>query len=73
MAKPGMLIYKCRRCGQTEESTHVPDTEAALVCLVVNGTTPQKWGPAAAVLDLHVCGPGVRGVLDIIGARDDKP
>lgn len=62
MNKPGTIIYKCRRCGDLEKSTHVPNVDRA-VTLMVNGIEmPKDWGPLhPKMTSIHSCKMGTLG------------
>lgn len=70
MGKPGVLLYRCRLCGEIERSPHVPDVEEALCCLVVDGAYSTE-GSTATMLTMHYCGSGRVGIADLIGAEGD--
>lgn len=74
MADGGVLIYKCRLCGQEDRSVHVPNTLTA-ICCIINGTPfPRAWGGSPLSLtSVHAtCQAGTWGVTDLVGAIDDK-
>lgn len=72
MNNPGIIIYKCRRCGDLEKSTHVPNVDKAVI-LTVNGIgTPKDWGPLSPkMISVHSCKDGNIGVSDLIGGITD--
>ena len=67
--KPGVLKYKCRNCERFETSLHSPD---ALISLIdaMHGTSMIP-GHVVAMTGIHICGPGMIGVTDLVGAVYD--
>lgn len=69
--KGGVLEYKCRRCGEVVQQSHVPDVNIAMACLIINEVTPREWGMQAKMTDIHDCKDGNLGISDLIGAEFD--
>lgn len=67
----GLLIYKCRRCGQETDTDHVPDLVMALVSICMNDKTPKEWGVALHSMSVHWCSDGSLGVSDLQGGTFD--
>ena len=71
--KSGVLVYKCRRCGELSKHIMVPDVDMALVCIMNKITAPKKWnGNLPGILNMHTCGDGNTGITDLIGGEKDK-
>jgi hypothetical protein len=72
MKKPGTLKYRCRRCGEENNSWHVPDLPLALMHIINGNPLPEDWGPAnPKLLTTHSCKDGHQGIADIIGGTID--
>jgi hypothetical protein len=68
----GKLVYKCRRCGAEDRSTHVPNIISALFNIMYSGKTPIDWGhPQSKMTDVHQCVLGTYGVSDLIGGEQN--
>jgi len=71
--KGGTLEYKCRRCGEMDASTHVPDILHAIVCLAGDLKLPNVWfGSPVGKLGIHNCKDGGLGVSNLIGGIEDE-
>lgn len=69
--EPGILIYKCRRCGQEVKNIHAPDILTTVISAMMGTKTP--WGGIPVdKTDIHACSDGGVGVTDLIGAERDK-
>ncbi len=72
MTRPGVLLYRCRRCGALDCDPRVPDVTVALVAAVHGAPFPAAWcGPGHGLVSVHACGPGLLGVADLVGAVGD--
>lgn len=69
----GRLLYRCRLCGQTEESWGVPDLSIALSCIATDCPTPPKWGLTPKLQGVHFCGNGRLGITDLLGGVEERP
>lgn len=68
--KPGVLQYRCRRCGLTFADPRVPDIATALGSILATESTPEEWGAdPARMVEVHDCGNGGLGMADLIGAE----
>jgi hypothetical protein len=74
MNKGGFLQYKCRRCGEIVQDTHVPDLQAALLYILNDWDMKiMGWtGVPANKTDTHRCKKDEWGVIDLIGGVEDK-
>lgn len=73
MNNPGVLVYKCRRCGGIDQSTHAPDVDMAVILTVLDMDMPKDWGPQKPHMTcIHNCKDGNTGVCDLIGGEKDK-
>lgn len=76
-SKGGVLIYRCRRCGEEVQNTHIPNLRLGVVSIAGNFWPADLWGgPAPRLVDLHVfCrdqfGVAGVGVTDLIGGQED--
>jgi hypothetical protein len=73
---PGRLIYKCRLCGGTDESTGVPSVLNALIHIQLDGDTRKAWPQSAQVAhatDIHNCPDGRLGISDLQGGHERDP
>lgn len=65
----GRLIYRCRLCGWIDRASGTNDVRAAVVLATMDdGEAPPVHH---LLLDVHVCGTGVYGVMDLIGTAND--
>lgn len=72
--KSGLLVYKCRRCGEEVKDTHVPDSTLALLSILRGWDLPKEWGAIIPqTTDIHECKDKNLGVCDLIGCELDKP
>lgn len=74
MFKPGLLEYKCRRCGEISSSIHAPDVNMALLA-IMNDWDINKLGWTGMMVhktEPHHCKDGGFGVSDLIGGVEDK-
>lgn len=72
MNSPGTIIYKCRRCGDLEKSTHVPNIDKAVILMIKGIEMPKDWGPLSPkMISIHSCADGNIGVCDLIGGERD--
>lgn len=72
MGKPGVLLYKCRLCGEVSANPHVADALRALTLVIFARELPPEWGPLTPqTLTTHRCGDGRIGVADLVGCRED--
>jgi hypothetical protein len=72
MKKQGTLKYRCRRCGEENNSWHVPDLPLALMRIIHGSPLPEDWGPAnPKMLTLHSCKDGHQGIAHLIGGTID--
>ena len=71
MNRPGILVYKCRRCGETFNGVHAPDAFVCLIHLMIGIKQPWSGNPVEKD-DIHRCNDGNLGIGDIIGAVEDK-
>lgn len=70
MSKPGVLVYKCRRCGGLDKNTHVPNLVQVLaVVSALWPRSPECFGGIIAVVDVHSCPDGHMGVSDLTGGE----
>lgn len=70
LTAPGVLQYRCRKCGRLDETTAVPDLPYALIYLAHGWPLPEAWGPVRpALIAVHDCGDGPYGIADLIGGR----
>jgi hypothetical protein len=68
-AKPGRIVYQCRRCGKFEKALGTSNMFETM-CETVYGVANYKKDPLhPRMTDLHVCEPGIIGVMDLIGAE----
>ena len=68
----GDMLYKCRRCGETEGKTHCPNVLTTFTEIVARGDTGAMGGIVKGLTDLHFCADGDFGISDLIGFRGDK-
>lgn len=72
MSKGGLLIYKCRKCGELSKIIHVPNVLKALSYINAGIKMPENWGPIqASIHDIHGCKDGTIGISDLIGGEED--
>jgi len=72
ITKPGLLQYKCRRCGKIDKSTHVPNVLQVLISVMNDYELPKEWfGIPVTKTDIHHCEDGGAGVSDLIGGIND--
>ena len=72
MNKPGILLYKCRRCGKVSKNTHVPGVLVVLMHLLYDTPMPNEWyGVPVYKEEICLCDDKNIGVADIIGAEHD--
>ncbi len=72
MNNPGKIVYKCRRCGCLENSTHVPNVDKAVILIAKGIEMPKEWGPLSpGMTSIHACKDGNIGVSDLIGGITD--
>ena len=67
----GVLIYKCRRCGELSKNCHTPNCLITLVSLIHGYDTPYP-GIVPSITDIHNCKDGNMGVCDLIGSEYDN-
>lgn len=73
MNDTGRLIYKCRRCGELDNSTGVPSGLGALIDIECNGRTRKEWGAISATMtNIYNCKDGGLGISDLIGFEGDE-
>ena len=88
MNNPGVLLYKCRKCGKIFEGNHVPDVSLTVILISINMnmnkpsyelTEPFKeltWLKDVynKSIEVHHCDmrKGRIGIADIIGGEEDK-
>lgn len=70
--KPGVLIYKCRLCGELDKSMHSPHVEQTFKEIQVTGHNQDKDTFVITDHRNHYCGIGRQGVADLIGYEEDK-
>lgn len=68
MSRPGVLLYRCRQCGEVEAGPRVPDVGGALCEIVVGERCATVGGGLAGLVTCHECGGGRHGVADLVGA-----
>jgi hypothetical protein len=72
MRNSGILVYKCRRCGDLDKYIHVPDIPIALICCEMGQEFPWTGGVGVPKLtDIHNCEDGGFGVSDLMGGEKD--
>lgn len=72
MDNPGVLVYKCRRCGEIEKSIHVPDVNMAVILIVLGSDMPKDWGHLSPKMtSIHNCRDGDIGICDFVGGEKD--
>ena len=59
MKEPGVIIYKCRKCGKTYNRGRIKDVDAFLA----------DASKCTDLYDVHYCDPIRRGIADMIGAK----
>jgi len=64
----GDFLYKCRRCGEIDDSTHSPCLVTDLIFLTLDNTTHSKGIPVH-MLGIHNCKDGHVGISDLIGGK----
>lgn len=71
----GVLIYKCRSCGDYDEPLRVPDVQMAIVGINTWGTTARLWphsGIVGRLTGIHHCNDRAIGVTDLVGGRTEE-
>lgn len=71
MPNPGVIVYRCLRCGALDRSLHSPDILTTLVSVQTNTPDPAASGFKAGRTGLHSCADGAMGVTEFIGAVPD--
>ena len=73
MNASGLLVYKCRRCGELNKRTHTPHCLMSLTFITGGLQQPKEWGPIEPKMtSFHVCDDKQLGVTDLIGAEMDE-
>jgi hypothetical protein len=73
ISKPGLIEYKCRRCGKIDTSIHVPSVLQVLISVMNDYELPKKWfGVPVTKTNIHHCENGGAGVSDLIGGTIDN-
>ena len=71
--KSGVLIYKCRMCGNLVKDTMVPDVDMAIMCILYDIPKPKEWkGVLPKMTSIHACDKDNTGVTDFVGGEKDK-
>lgn len=70
MKECGLLVYKCRRCGELSRNVHVPNCLTALISLAHGYDIPWS-GAIPNIIELHSCKDGNMGISDLIGSECD--
>ncbi len=70
MSRPGLMVYKCRRCGGLDMSSHVPDIMFGVISATTG--TSMAWG-SVSLLTTHSCPDGGFGVADLTGGEACAP
>lgn len=69
----GVLVYKCRRCGELNKNTHTPHCLMSLTLITGGIPQPKEWGAIVPkIVSFHVCDDKNLGVTDLIGAEMDE-
>lgn len=66
----GLLVYKCRRCGELNKSMHSPEVDTTVIAALAGISCP----PNSFVIEptsTHTCKDGSIGVTDLIGGEFD--
>lgn len=73
MNKPGVLLYKCRRCGKVSKNIHAPDGLPVLLHILHDIPLPKRWGDGIPISKESIClyDDGSYGVSDCIGFSVD--
>jgi hypothetical protein len=67
-----LMVYKCRLCGDTDDSTHCPSILQAISMLNRKSKThDEPPGIIKYWQDLHRCADGRYGVADLVGFVPD--
>lgn len=70
--RPGVLVFRCRRCNALERIERVYNMEMALGSAVVEQPIPKTHGSKTYyriyITDIHDCEDGGLGIMDLIGA-----
>ena len=67
----GMIVYRCRRCGELDRSLSSPDITQTVISVIRDTPDPNASGIRASLLSIHTCADGAIGVTDIAGAEID--
>lgn len=68
----GKILYKCRLCDEVGGDSHAPDGFMAIINLITQGKTPEKWGIVETLLSYHDCTDGRIGIADLVGCELDE-
>lgn len=73
MKTGGVLVYKCRRCGELNKQTHTPNCLWSLAYMIGGLPQPKNWGPIEpTMISFHTCDDKHLGITDLIGAEMDE-
>jgi len=74
MNKPGVLLYKCRRCGKVSDGAHTPNGLTTLMHILWDIPLPKQWGNGIPISkeDICICDDGSYGASDCIGFSVDS-
>lgn len=74
--KGGTLQYKCRKCGEIDESYHVPRLLLTLIRIRIglpgSDDKTDLLGSALTDTAIHTCKKGHIGIADLIGGYEDE-
>lgn len=72
MSKGGVLVYRCRKCGKLDKSTHAPDVNMAVILIAQGAKLPSEWGGfQPKMIGIHACKDNEAGITDLIGGEED--
>ena len=69
MPKRGILLYRCRRCGEIIEFAEVSHLPAAMKAMTLTGSARDKVGRDQPIMRPHTCHDGQVGLTDVIGGE----
>ena len=72
MKQSGKLLYKCRLCGEIDDSLHCPNVDQAVIEIALYGEVRNTMGIISTMVTTHAaCKLGI-GIADCIGGIHDS-
>lgn len=68
----GILLYRCRRCGEIITGFHTPSCMVSLIDAMLNKESSFGKGFQPKMFELHTCDDGHQGLCDLIGGKLDN-